>query len=129
MAIFTFFKIFKSTFRKSVCSCSSIFLLFLSFYILISLPEILTSYKPKSSSVKSSFLGLYILTVVVKQILEPKLVSNKIGIHPIFTLIAMYTGFKLIGVLGLLLGPIILVVLKNIFSASIDKGIIKAILE
>lgn len=74
-------------------------------------------------------MGLYILTVVVKQILEPKLVSNKIGIHPIFTLIAMYTGFKIIGVLGLLLGPIMLVVLKNIFSTSIDKGIIKAILE
>ena len=73
-----------------------------------------------------ALLGLYILTVVVKQILEPKLVSNKIGIHP---LIAMYTGFKIIGVLGLLLGPIMLVVLKNIFSTSIDKGIIKAILE
>ena len=76
-----------------------------------------------------ALLGLYILTVVVKQILEPKLVSNKIGIHPIFTLIAMYTGFEIIGVLGLLLGPIMLVVLKNIFSTSIDKGIIKAILE
>ena len=76
-----------------------------------------------------ALFGLYILTVVVKQILEPKLVSNKIGIHPIFTLIAMYTGFKIIGVLGLLLGPIMLVVLKNIFSTSIDKGIIKAILE
>ena len=93
------------------------------------LPWVLIELLNENKGLAFALLGLYILTVVVKQILEPKLVSNKIGIHPIFTLIAMYTGFKLIGVLGLLLGPIILLVLKNIFSASIDKGIIKAILE
>ena len=59
--------------------------------------------------------------------LEPKLISNKIGIHPIFTLIAMYTGFKLIGIVGLFLGPIILIILKNIFSTMIDEGILKSI--
>mgnify|MGYP001624561426 FL=1 len=57
------------------------------------------------------------------------LVSNKLGIHPIFTLIAMYTGFKFIGVWGMVLGPIILIILKNIFSTLIDKGVVKAILE
>lgn len=47
---------------------------------------------------------LVILAVIsiVRQFLEPKIVSKQIGIHPIFTLIAMYTGFKIIGVLGLL---------------------------
>ena len=33
--------------------------------------------------------------------LEPRVVSKHIGIHPIFTLIAMHTGFKAIGVLGI----------------------------
>ena len=72
-------------------------------------------------------IGLYIFTIVVRQMLEPKLISNKIGIHPIFTLIAMYTGFKLIGIVGLFLGPIILIILKNIFSTMIDEGILKSI--
>ena len=44
-------------------------------------------------------------------------------------LIAMYTGFKLIGVLGMLIGPIVLIVLKNIFGSLIDKGVVKSILE
>lgn|GEM_PF-3872487 len=47
-------------------------------------------------------IGLFILYVIVmfqRQILEPKIVGAKIGVHPIFTLIAMYTGFRLIGVL------------------------------
>lgn len=47
-------------------------------------------------------LALFILFVVisvVRQLLEPKVVSNQIGIHPIFTLIAMYTGFKAMGII------------------------------
>lgn len=46
-----------------------------------------------------SIIVLWIIMSVVRQFLEPKIVSGKIGIHPIFTLIAMYTGFKLIGVM------------------------------
>ena len=51
---------------------------------------------------------LLVIMSVIRQLLEPKLVSKNIGIHPIFTLIAMYTGFKVIGVMGLLIGPIVL---------------------
>lgn len=72
---------------------------------------------------------LWIIMSVVRQIIEPKIVSNQIGIHPIFTLIAMYTGFKLLGVFGTFIGPIILIILKNIYSATLDKGVAKAIFE
>ncbi len=72
-------------------------------------------------------IGLYIVTIVIRQILEPKLVSKGIGIHPIFTLIAMYTGFKIMSIIGLFLGPIFLIIIKNIFSKMIDDGIIKTI--
>ena len=37
---------------------------------------------------------LLVIMSVIRQLLEPKLVSKNIGIHPIFTLIAMYTGFR-----------------------------------
>ena len=75
-----------------------------------------------------SILLLLILMSVVRQILEPKLVSKHIGVHPIFTLIAMYTGFKFLGIMGLIFGPIILIILKNIFATFIDKGVVKTIL-
>ena len=74
-----------------------------------------------------SILGLWIVMSIVRQLIEPRIVGNHIGIHPIFTLIAMYTGFKLIGVIGLFIGPIALIILKNVFSAILDKGIIKTI--
>ena len=76
-----------------------------------------------------AILALWAVMSIVRQFIEPRIVSGGIGIHPIFTLIAMYTGFKFIGVLGMLLGPIILIILKNIFSTFIDKGIFKSIFE
>ena len=69
-----------------------------------------------------SIIVLWIIMSVVRQFLEPKIVSGKIGIHPIFTLIAMYTGFKIIGVMGMLVGPIVLIILKSIFAKEIDEG-------
>lgn len=72
---------------------------------------------------------LLIIMSVVRQILEPKLVSKNIGVHPIFTLLAMYTGFKVIGILGLLIGPIVLIIFKNIFANLIDRGVFKTIFD
>ena len=72
---------------------------------------------------------LFVIISVVRQLLEPKVVSNQIGIHPIFTLVAMYTGFKAIGIFGMLIGPIVIIILKSIFETLIDKGIVKTILD
>lgn len=76
-----------------------------------------------------ALLVLLAIMGIVRQTLEPKIVAGQIGIHPIFTLIAMYTGFRFIGVIGMLLGPIILIILKNVFGAMIDKGVAKSIFE
>ena len=70
-----------------------------------------------------SILSLWIIMSIVRQFLEPKIVSGKIGIHPIFTLIAMYTGFKVIGVMGMLVGPIVLIILKSVFANVLEDGI------
>ena len=76
-----------------------------------------------------AILVLWIIMSITRQLLEPKIVSGQIGIHPIFTLIAMYTGFRFIGIFGMLLGPIILIILKNVFAGLIDKGVAKSIFE
>lgn len=93
----------------------------------VMIPWAIFSFLDGNISLALLLIGLYIFTLVVRQMVEPKLVSNKIGIHPIFTLIAMYTGFKFIGIIGLFLGPIILIILKNIFATMIDDGIVKTI--
>jgi len=57
----------------------------------------------------------YLLSQVIREILEPKLIGNRIGIKPIFTLISMYVGVKLFSVIGFILGPIGLVIIMTIY--------------
>ncbi len=76
-----------------------------------------------------AIIVLLIIMSIARQVLEPKLVSKNIGVHPIFTLVAMYTGFKLIGIIGLLIGPIVLIIFKNIFASLIDQGVFKTIFD
>lgn len=75
-----------------------------------------------------SLFILYAIVLVVRQLTEPKVLSQQIGLHPLVTLTAMYTGLKIFGVLGLILGPITVLVLKNILSGVIKSGMIKEFL-
>ena len=76
-----------------------------------------------------ALISIYIVIIITRQLVEPKIISSHIGIHPIFTIISMYTGFKIIGVLGMFIGPIILIILKNIFETMIDNGVVKTLLD
>lgn len=68
-----------------------------------------------------SLFILYCIVLIVRQLIEPKIVSEQIGIHPLLTLIAMYTGLNLLGFFGLIIGAITLLLLKNILM-GIFKG-------
>ncbi|MGE5576426.1 MAG: sporulation integral membrane protein YtvI [Syntrophothermus sp.] len=57
---------------------------------------------------------------VVRQVSEPRIVGAHIGLHPLATLAAIYLGFRLFGVWGFFLGPITLIVLKAIFTVTIE---------
>lgn len=95
----------------------------------VMLPWSVYLYFTGNPNLAVAVLILWIIWAVMKQVIEPKVVSNQMGMHPIFTLIGMYTGFKLIGVLGLMLGPIILLILKSIFKDLFERGILKSFFE
>ncbi len=65
-------------------------------------------------------LVLYAAVTVIRQIVEPKLVAGQLGLPPFVTLIAMYLGLKIFGVLGVFALPIIIIMLKLLN----DEGII-----
>lgn len=72
---------------------------------------------------------MYLITLIIRQLIEPKLVSKQLGVHPLTTLFAMYAGFKYFGFVGLIFGPIILMILKCIFAKPIEKGFFKNLFE
>lgn len=59
-------------------------------------------------------LILYIVITAVRQTIEPRILGKQIGLHPIVTLILMFVGAQLMGVLGLLLLPIIATLLVKL---------------
>ncbi len=70
---------------------------------------------------------LYLIMTVIRQLIEPKVVSNNIGTHPFITLLCMYLGFKVLGIAGLLVGPILMIIFKNVFSTMFKTGYFKNI--
>ena len=71
----------------------------------------------------------YIAIFIIRQFIEQKFVSKQFGVHPIITLMAMYAGFKFMGFLGMLVGPIVLMVLRGIFAKQLDKGLFKDLFD
>lgn len=76
-----------------------------------------------------SLVALYGVVLVVRQSIEPKILGNQIGMHPLLTLFSMYVGLKLIGVPGLILGPITMLLLKNILSGILTDGSLREIID
>lgn len=52
-------------------------------------------------------LGLYALAALLRSVLEPKIVGRHLGLDPLATLIAMYCGYRLWGIAGMLLLPML----------------------
>ena len=61
---------------------------------------------------------LYVLTQLVRQLIQPKLVSNEIGLKPIPTLILLYIGYKLGSVWGMIIAIPVGMILINMYKAG-----------
>src|SRR5690625_8011015 len=64
---------------------------------------------------------VYGVTVAVRQMLEPKILSSSMNLNALAVLISLFAGLKLFGVVGVFLGPLILV----IFVIFIDLGVVR----
>ncbi len=65
-------------------------------------------------------ITIYLICQIIREILEPKLLGNRIGIRPLFTLIAIYVGVKLFSFAGFILGPVGLIIIQTIYQAVSD---------
>jgi len=62
------------------------------------------------------FVTLYIIVLFTRNFIEPKVLSGQLGIHPLITLVSMYAGLKLVGVIGMIIGPITALIVINILK-------------
>lgn len=76
-------------------------------------------------------ISIYIFVTVVRNIAEPKIISQNIGLNPLVTIVTIFIGFKMFGIIGLILLPIVAMLIIelnksgviNLWKNSIDKKI------
>jgi len=61
---------------------------------------------------------LYIIVVVVRQIIEPRIIGKHVGLHPLITLICMFVGGSLFGAVGILAVPLTAAIIQNLNSSG-----------
>lgn len=70
---------------------------------------------------------IYLVCQIIRQVLQPKMVGDSIGISPLMTLVFMFVGYKLNGIVGLILGLPIGMVIVNFYHAGLFDGIINTL--
>jgi sporulation integral membrane protein YtvI len=96
----------------------AIFVAFVDFLPLLGTAAILLPWGIVLLLMKDVFRGigillLMIVTTVVRQIVEPKILGDSFGVHPLITLIAIYIGYRVWGFWGLLLAPLATLILLS----------------
>lgn len=70
-------------------------------------------------------LVLYVAITIIRNFLEPKIIGEQVGLHPLVTLLSIFCGYQLLGFFGIFLFPITLIVLNDLYK----KGKIKLFKE
>lgn len=78
------------------------------------------AYKLLGGDIKTAIglVVLYALTQLVRQVIQPKLVSNEIGLKPLPTLILLYIGYKFGSVWGMIIAIPIGMIMINMYNAG-----------
>ncbi len=61
----------------------------------------------------TGLLILYGVMTIIRQISEPKIIGDSIGLHPMASLFSMYVGLRLFGIWGMILSPAVALIIKE----------------
>lgn len=68
---------------------------------------------------------LFIVITVLRKIIEPKVLGERIGLGPLPTLISIWVGFQIWGILGVFLAPLVLILYKALVKAKVIRFRVK----
>lgn len=87
------------------------------------IPWAAISFLQGSRALAFGLLGLYGVALTVRTALEPRIIGRQLGLDPLLTLIAFYTGFTLWGIGGMLLAPLLAAALSAILHPETQTKI------
>lgn len=86
---------------------------------LLTVPWAIGAFAVGDISLGLKLLLLQAFISVLRHIVEPKILADSVGLDTLSTLFALYVGMKLLGTLGLFLGPIILIGVKSLLRTRL----------
>ncbi len=69
----------------------------------------------------AGLLGIYAAAALTRTALEPRFLGKHLGLDPLITLVALYAGYRLWGLPGMILAPVLAITATEI-STAIHKG-------
>lgn len=82
----------------------------------ILIPWVFVEFISGNSSLAIGLLALYLTIITVRNVLEPKIVGQQIGLHPVVMLICIFVGAKVFGIAGMIALPICAVALVHFLN-------------
>ncbi|HEY4543383.1 MAG TPA: AI-2E family transporter, partial [Tissierellaceae bacterium] len=82
---------------------------------LILIPWAIYSFISSNSSFGYKLILLYIIAMIIRQILEPRIIGKSIGLRPLYTFLSTVIGSLVFGPIGVFIGPIIAIILNTIY--------------
>lgn len=70
-----------------------------------------------------ALVALTIIQFLVRRMIEPRVIGNKVGLSSLTTFIAMFIGFEMFGFPGILIGPLLVVVFVSLFKQTSIKNL------
>lgn len=86
------------------------------------IPWILWEFISGNTGFGISLLVLYAIISIVRQFMEPKIIGDNIGLHPLATLFSLYVGLRLGGIIGMFMGPVLIVMIMAACRAGLFDG-------
>jgi sporulation integral membrane protein YtvI len=80
----------------------------------VMIPWTIFTFLEGDAKLGTGLLIIYLIVTVIRNIIEPKIIGDQVGLHPLLTLFAMYVGVQLFGVAGLFGFPITLAILNGL---------------
>lgn len=88
---------------------------------IILVPWAVCSFCIHDSRLGTGLLVLYGIVTIVRQIAEPRIVGDGLGIHPLASLLCMFLGVSAFGILGAVIGPFVAVAVKELVFCKNKK--------
>lgn len=85
---------------------------------LVIIPWSLISFISGNTDMGIKLAILYVALTIFRQLIEPKITGDQIGLRPLYTFVVTILGSLILGPVGVVAGPIIAVIINSIYKAK-----------